>query len=174
MNPYQYIGIYRYKKSYRLYKVILLTLLGVLIVIPSVENSTLFLHPSPTLSMLATSVAKKQGVDPKLVKAVIAVESSWQPSALSSKGAIGLMQVHHPTWGHKWTKEQLRDPEQNLIAGTRILKMYMKESSTLSEALYKYSGGASGYADKVKRRMKGEKSDSMLHHGRRSDHDRTI
>ena len=149
-------SIYRYKKGYKGYFLLVSSLLITLILIPSIERSEIFFHQKPTLSMLATSVARKQGIDPNLVKAVINVESSWRPSALSSKGAIGLMQVHHPTWGHLWTKEELRNPEMNIVAGTRILKDYIKQSRTLDEALHKYSGGASGYADKVRRRMKDE------------------
>ena len=172
--------LYQYKNRYRGYKTILtLSLLAMLIVAPiagdliqilqqsvsahsmksglsvNLTPSDMLLHSKPTLSMLATSVANKQGMDPNLVKSIISVESSWNPSALSSKGAIGLMQVHHPTWGHLWTKEELRNPEMNIVAGTRILKDYIKQSRTLDEALHKYSGGASGYADKVRRRMKG-------------------
>ena len=146
-------SIYRYKKGYRGYFLVFSTLLITLILLPSKESGVMLLHSKPTLSMLATSVARKHGIDPNLVKAVINVESSWRPSALSSKGAIGLMQVHHPTWGHLWTKEELRNPEMNIVAGTRILKDYIKQSRTLDEALHKYSGGASGYADKVRRRI---------------------
>ena len=148
-------SIYRYKKGYRGYFLVFSTLLITLILLPSKESGVMLLHSKPTLSMLATSVARKHGIDPNLVKAVINVESSWKPSARSSKGAIGLMQVHHPTWKGRWTRQELRDPERNLYAGIDILKGYMKESRTLEEALHKYSGGASGYADKVKRRMKG-------------------
>lgn len=148
-------SIYRYKKGYKGYFLVFSILLITLILLPSKESGVMLMHSKPTLSMLATSVARKQGLDPNLVKAVISVESSWKPSALSSKGAIGLMQVHHPTWKGRWTKQELRDPERNLYAGIDILKGYMKESRTLEEALHKYSGGASGYADKVKRRMKG-------------------
>jgi len=146
-------SIYRYKKGYRGYFLVFSTLLITLILLPSKESGVMLLHSKPTLSMLATSVARKQGIDPNLVKAVINVESSWRPSARSSKGAIGLMQVHHPTWGHLWTKEELLNPEMNIVAGTRILKDYIKQSRTLDEALHKYSGGASGYADKVRRRI---------------------
>ena len=148
-------SIYRYKKSYLAWKVLLTATLTVLLITPSLENSRVVSHGKYTLPQLATIVAEKRGIDPNLVKAVISVESSWKPSALSSKGAIGLMQVHHPTWKGRWTKQELRDPERNLYAGIDILKGYMKESRTLEEALHKYSGGASGYADKVKRRMKG-------------------
>lgn len=107
------------------------------------------------MRQLATVIANKQGLDPKLVRAVVTVESSWRPGARSSKDALGLMQVHHPTWRHKHTRSDLLDPERNLMAGTAILRKYLNESSTLKEALRKYSGGEPEYYSKVKKAMKG-------------------
>ena len=57
--------------------------------------------------------------------------------------------------GLNYSKEDLKCPEKNIKAGTRILKYYQRTSRTLEEALNKYSGGAVGYAQKVLRRMKG-------------------
>ena len=171
--------LYQYKNRYRGYKTILtLSLLAMLIVAPiagdliqilqqsvsahsmksglsvNLTPSDMLLHSKPTLSMLATSVANKQGMDPNLVKSIISVESSWNPSALSSKGAIGLMQVHHPTWKERWTKKELLDPEKNLFAGTTILKNMLNTSTNLEEALHKYSGGIKDYAKKVRKGMR--------------------
>lgn len=100
-------------------------------------------------------IANKQGLDPTLVRAVVTVESSWRPGAVSRKDALGLMQVHHPTWRHKHTRLELLDPERNLLAGTAILRKYLDESSTLKEALRKYSGGEPGYFEKVMKAKKG-------------------
>ncbi|HQO78820.1 MAG TPA: transglycosylase SLT domain-containing protein, partial [Thermodesulfobacteriota bacterium] len=145
-----------YRRTYVGYKVTLLSILTVLLLIPRVENSWTMVHKPHTLRQLVTAVAIRQGLDPRLVKAVISVESSWRPSALSSKGAIGLMQVHHPTWKKSYTKTELLDPEKNLFAGTTILKNMLNTSTNLEEALHKYSGGAKDYASKVKRRMSGQ------------------
>jgi hypothetical protein len=41
------------------------------------------------------------------------------------------------------------------MAGTTILKQYIKESRSLDEALHKYSGGAKDYAKKIRRGMRG-------------------
>ena len=62
------------------------------------------------------------------------------------------MQVRPQIW-KEWTRKDLLDPETNLLAGTKILKGYLKNSKTLDEALHKYSGGAKDYAKKVKERM---------------------
>jgi soluble lytic murein transglycosylase-like protein len=153
MNPSPSGCLIHYRRTYVGYKVTLLSILTVLLLIPLVENSWTMVHKPHTLRQLVTAVAIRQGLDPRLVKAVISVESSWKPSALSSKGATGLMQVHHPTWKHKWTRQELRNPEINLIAGITILKKYMMESETLNQALYKYSGGAKDYVAKVKQQM---------------------
>lgn len=101
-------------------------------------------------------------VDPlnKLVKAVIQVESNGNPKAVSNKGAIGLMQVRWSVW-HKELKkqgiatrrEQLFNPETNIKAGRFILTHYLHKTGDLNHALHKYSGGAKGYAGKVKKQM---------------------
>ena len=148
-------SIHRYKKSNRnpLIALGILTILLSLLPIQAGQSSiSLSRH---TLRELATVIAHKQGLDPKLVRAVVTVESSWRPGARSSKDALGLMQVHHPTWRHKHTRRDLLDPELNLLAGTAILRKYMDESSTLKEALRKYSGGEPEYYSKVKKAMKG-------------------
>jgi soluble lytic murein transglycosylase-like protein len=74
--------------------------------------------------------AQARGLDPALIKAVIAVESAFDPTAVSAKGAIGLMQVTPETgtrYGvaadRKRTLEQkLLDPEINLRIGTTYLR----------------------------------------------------
>jgi len=148
-------SIHRYTKSNRNPMIALgATVLALTLISAPLGQSSISLSRH-TLRQLATVIANKQGLDPKLVRAVVTVESSWRPGARSSKDALGLMQVHHPTWRHKHTRSDLLDPERNLMAGTAILRKYIKESGTLKEALRKYSGGAVGYYEKVKREMKG-------------------
>ena len=74
--------------------------------------------------------AKLQRVDPALVKAIIAVESSFEPEAVSPKGAVGLMQII-PGTGERYgvtadarrtVEQKLRDPAVNLSVGTRYLR----------------------------------------------------
>ncbi len=73
--------------------------------------------------------ARLQRLDPALVKAVIAVESSFEPEAVSAKGAVGLMQII-PETGERYgvvadavrsVEQKLRDPAINLRVGTRYL-----------------------------------------------------
>ena len=148
-------SIHRYKKSNRNPMIALgLTVLALTLISAPLGQSSISLSRH-TLRELATVIAHKQGLDPKLVRAVVTVESSWRPGARSRKDALGLMQVHHPTWRHKHTRTDLLDPERNLMAGTDILRKYLNESSTLKEALRKYSGGEPEYYEKVMRAKKG-------------------
>lgn len=66
--------------------------------------------------------ARKSGVDVNLVKAVMAAESGFNPSAISPKSAMGLMQVIGPTAArYGVTEAQLMTPERNIYAGVRYL-----------------------------------------------------
>jgi len=83
---------------------------------------------------------------------IIRVESGFNPAAVSSKNARGLMQVHWPTWKRYFdSPEQAHDPDKNLFVGTGILRLYMHQSNNdLRLALYKYLGTKDDrYADRV-------------------------
>ena len=148
-------SIHRYTKSNRNPMIALgATVLALTLISAPLGQSSISLSRH-TLRQLATVIANKQGLDPKLVRAVVTVESSWRPGARSRKDALGLMQVHHPTWRHKHTRRDLLDPELNLLAGTAILRKYLDESSTLKEALRKYSGGEPEYYEKVMKAKNG-------------------
>jgi len=83
---------------------------------------------------------------------IIRVESGFNPAAVSSKNARGLMQVHWPTWKRYFSSpEQAHDLNKNLSVGTGILRLYMHQSNNnLRLALYKYLGTKNDrYADQV-------------------------
>jgi soluble lytic murein transglycosylase-like protein len=66
--------------------------------------------------------AKQFKVDIALVHAVIAAESAYNPTAVSEKGAVGLMQVMPGTGARYGVREKdLRDPSRNIRAGTKYL-----------------------------------------------------
>ena len=71
--------------------------------------------------------ARRRGLNPNLVKAVIAVESQFQPKALSHCGARGLMQLMPATAKDMGVKAcDLWDPETNISAGTAYLALLYK------------------------------------------------
>ncbi|MHB8109897.1 MAG: lytic transglycosylase domain-containing protein [Syntrophorhabdaceae bacterium] len=83
---------------------------------------------------------------------IVRVESGFNPDAVSSKNARGLMQVHWPTWKRYFTSpEDVHNLNRNLHVGTGILRLYMQQSNNdLRRALYKYLGARDDrYADKV-------------------------
>jgi soluble lytic murein transglycosylase-like protein len=67
------------------------------------------------------AAAKATKVDAALIRAVISVESGYDPSARSSAGAVGLMQLMPETAKRYGVKDRL-DPAQNIQAGARYLR----------------------------------------------------
>jgi soluble lytic murein transglycosylase-like protein len=89
-------------------------------------------------------VARENGVDPTLVKAVALVESGFNPKARSSKGAMGLMQLM-PTTAAAYGVSNIHDPYQNLNAGARHLRGLLDQYNgdvTLALAAYNAGSGA--------------------------------
>jgi len=96
------------------------------------------------------TAARTNGLDPALVKAVVAVESSFDPHAVSGKGAIGLMQVL-PETGERYglagdarrtIAQKLAEPATNLLIGTRYLRDLLKRfANDLPLALAAYNAG---------------------------------
>jgi hypothetical protein len=84
-------------------------------------------------------VAAEQGVDVRLVHAVIQVESAYQPRARSPKGAIGLMQVM-PATARQYGVTNPYDPAANIEAGIRHLKSLLQRFP-LALALAAYNSG---------------------------------
>lgn len=88
---------------------------------------------------LIDTMATRHGVDPHLVRAVIQVESGYQPRARSSKGAMGLMQLM-PRTARRYAVKNPYDPTANIEAGIRHLKALL-ERFELSVALAAYNAG---------------------------------
>ena len=70
------------------------------------------------------SIARRHGVDPLLVRAVIRVESNFDPRAVSPKGAAGLMQLM-PETAQRYGVDNRFDPAQNVDGGVRYLRDLM-------------------------------------------------
>ena len=81
------------------------------------------------------------GLDPNLVQAVVAVESSFNPNALSSKGCMGLMQLH-PDTARRFGVRNAFDAAENLQGGTRYLNFLMDSfDGHLPHVLAAYNAG---------------------------------
>lgn len=108
-------------------------------------------HPRiATVEPLIQRIATLHDVDPALVKAVMAVESGFNPGAVSPKGAIGLMQVIPDTGARfgvtadarRTIEQKLADPHTNIAAGVRYLRWLMElYPNNLELTLAAYNAG---------------------------------
>ena len=102
--------------------------------------------PAPAGSMapfgdLIHAAAEKHGVSEKLITHVIALESNFNPRAVSPKRAQGLMQLL-PETAARYSVAQVFDPAQNIDAGTHYLKDLLERyRGDLKLALAAYNAG---------------------------------
>jgi soluble lytic murein transglycosylase len=90
-------------------------------------------------------------LDPRLVLAVVKVESGFRPDAVSRAGAVGLMQVLPTTAAWVWRRgglpgafqvERLKDPDVNLRVGAYYLAYLLERAhGNVIVALSAYNGG---------------------------------
>ena len=116
--------------------------------------STVALEP---VLLAAEEAGRHVGIDPLLIVAVMAVESSFNPFAESHAGAQGLMQViprfHMDKIGDDGGEDALFDPELNVRVGTLVLQEGLRRYGSMQSALQYYGGAlsdpAAAYARKV-------------------------
>lgn len=115
-------------------------------------------EPIAAIVSEAYELGTKQKIDPTLILAVMAVESSFNPYAQSSVGAQGLMQVMTRVHTEKYESfggdHAAFDPVSNLHVGTAILKEYIQLTGSVEGGLKYYVGAANldsdgGYSAKV-------------------------
>jgi len=90
---------------------------------------------------LIQEAAKKFNLDPKLIEAVIKTESNYKSQAVSSKGAVGLMQLMKATAADVGVSNRY-DPRQNVFGGARYLRRMLDRFNGDPElALGAYNAG---------------------------------
>lgn len=99
---------------------------------------------SPEMLALVDEIARKEGVDPFLARAVIQAESAFNYKARSRAGALGLMQLM-PATALRFGVVDPFDPRQNIIGGCKYLKWlldYYKGDGIRAVAAYNAGEGA--------------------------------
>lgn len=115
-------------------------------------------EPIGALVQEAWSIGRRAGLDPTLILAIMAVESSFNPFAQSSVGAQGLMQVMTRVHDDKYEvfggTQAAFDPISNLRVGVQVLKECISRAGNVPDGLRFYVGAAllssdGGYAGRV-------------------------
>jgi soluble lytic murein transglycosylase-like protein len=116
---------------------------------------------------IAYDKSKVFGFQPNLVLAVMQVESAFNPLALSTAGAYGLMQIRYAVWKDelKIDKSRIFDIEYNIELGLQILKQYYDLSGgNIERALFLYNNGYkyqnTGYIAKVNNSIYNQEPDT--------------
>ena len=108
-------------------------------------------EPLSRLVQEAWAVGQRVGLDPTLILAVMAVESSFNPFAQSTVGAQGLMQVmtrvHDAKYEAFGGTLAAFDPVTNLRVGVQVLKECIARAGGLEPGLRAYVGAAAGSED---------------------------
>jgi len=107
----------------------------------SSEMSTAEMANREKIEQMIREVSARYRVDPALVRAVMQTESNWKSSAVSRKGALGLMQLE-PGTAQALGVNNAFDPKQNLDGGVRYLHMLLERyNGDLDRALAAYNAG---------------------------------
>ena len=116
--------------------------------------------PEPVAALVAEAyqVGQANKLDPTLILAVMAIESSFNPFAQSAVGAQGLMQVMTEIHSDKYQsfggQYAAFDPKSNLRVGVKVLQECIARAGSVQAGLKWYVGAANlpgdgGYAEKV-------------------------
>lgn len=105
--------------------------------------------PPPSIAESLVRAARRHGLEPSLVAAVMYVESRYRPQARSPKGALGLMQLMPATAGQYGvrTEQALLDPHVNIEVGVQHLRSLVDRfGDRLDLVLAAYNAGEGAVA----------------------------
>jgi soluble lytic murein transglycosylase-like protein len=99
------------------------------------------IRPKNEIDQLVMEAANKYQLSPSLLKAIIKVESNFNPKAVSPKGARGLMQIMPYNFSSLNIRDPF-DPRQNIMGGAKYLRqMFDYFESDLVKAIAAYNAG---------------------------------
>lgn len=108
-------------------------------------------EPMAALVQEAWAMGTRAGLDPTLILAIMAIESSFNPFAQSAVGAQGLMQVltrvHDDKYQAFGGNRAAFDPISNLRVGVQVLKECIARAGGVAEGLKAYVGAAAFDSD---------------------------
>jgi len=108
---------------------------------PGAAQSGKWLAKSAEFDSFIEQAARSHAVRPELVRAVIVVESAFNPKAVSNRGAVGLMQLR-PATARRYGVANAFDPEQNIKAGVHYLRdLLTRYGNNLELTLAAYNAG---------------------------------
>ena len=99
-------------------------------------------------STIIDNVAQKHRLEPALIHAMIKTESNYQVTAMSKKGAKGLMQLMNKT-AKKYNVFNIYDPFENINAGAHLMRDLLNRYNSIDLALAAYNSGTKA-VDKYK------------------------
>lgn len=99
------------------------------------------------MNFMMNTAAEKHGLDPSVLKALIDVESQFNPIAKSKKGAVGLTQLM-PRTAQSLGVVDRTNPQENITGGASYLRELLNRFGSLDKALGAYNYGPTNMATK--------------------------